>query len=161
MISLRGDRVHCPEPKSRKSRIGVAIGEMVVQTLMDRQPALTFNQAVQDSQVCARPGGGIMEPEALSHRYKSIAAGCGLSGVRFHNLRHMHASLLLTSRIPIHVALAGMGHEGIQTTVDTYGHVLSASDVEAEWTLENQLAAPFAKCLQNEAADPGSRQIHI
>ena len=91
-----------------------------------------------------------MELEALSHGYKSIAAGCGLSGVRFHNLRHMHASLLLTSRIPIHVALARMGHEGIQTTVDTYGHVLPASDVEAEWTLENQLAAPFAKCLQTK-----------
>ena len=161
MISLRGDRVHCSEPKSRKTRRGVATGAKVVQTLRDRKPALTLNPAAQDSQECARPGGGIMEPDALSHGYMPIAEGCGLSGVRFHNLRHMHASLLLTSRVPIHVVYAQMGHESIQTTVDTYGHGLPASDVEAGLTLENQLAAPFAKCLQYEAADPGSRRIHI
>ena len=86
-----------------------------------------------------------MKPDALSHGYKTIAEGCGISGVRFHDLRHTHASLLLTSNIPIHVVQARMGHESIQTTVDTYGHVLPASDVEAGRTMESQLGVPFAK----------------
>ena len=86
-----------------------------------------------------------MKPDALSHGYKAIAEGCGISAVRFHDLTHTHASLLLTSNIPVHMVQARMGHESIQTTVDTQGHVLPASGVEARKTMGSQLAAPFAK----------------
>lgn len=60
MISLRGDRVHFAEPKSRNSRRVVAIAAGVVQTLRGRQAALRTKRGVQNSQVCARPGGDIM-----------------------------------------------------------------------------------------------------
>ena len=98
-----------------------------------------------------------MKPDALSHGYKSIAKGRGIVGVRFRDLRHTHASLLLTYNIPIHVVQARMGHESVQTTVDTYGHVLPASDVEAGRIMKSQLAAPFAKCLQNGVSGAESR----
>ena len=104
-----------------------------------------FPTGVWDSQVCARYSGGIIRPVALSHGYKTTAEGHGITGVRFHYLRHSHASLLLTSNIPIHVVQARMGHEGIQKTVDTYGYVLPASDIEAGKIMESNLAVPFAK----------------
>ena len=81
-----------------------------------------------------------MRPDSLSHGNKKIAEGCGLSGVRFHDLRHTHASLLLASNVPVHVVQARMGHESIQTTVDIYGHVLPASDFEAGRVMEERLA---------------------
>ena len=74
-----------------------------------------------------------------------MAEGCGISEVRFHDLRHNRDSLLLTSHIPMHVVQVRMGHESIQTTGDIYGHALLASDVEAGRTMESQLASPFAK----------------
>jgi len=43
---------------------------------------------------------------------------------RIHDLRHSHASWLLAQGIPIHVVQARLGHESIQTTVDTYSHLL-------------------------------------
>lgn len=54
---------------------------------------------------------------------------CGCAGVltqspRIHDLRHSHASWLLNAGYPIHVVQARLGHESIQTTVDTYGHLL-------------------------------------
>lgn len=42
-----------------------------------RHSALAFNPDVQDSQVCPRPGGGIMKPDASTYGYKSLAEGCG------------------------------------------------------------------------------------
>ena len=92
MISLKGDRVHISEPKSRKSRRVVAIGAEVIQTLRERQAAQSFRRGARDSQVCARSGGGIMKPDALAHGYKTIAKGCAITGVRFHDLRHTPAS---------------------------------------------------------------------
>lgn len=43
---------------------------------------------------------------------------------RIHDLRHSHASTLLADGVPIHIVQARLGHESIQTTVDTYSHLL-------------------------------------
>jgi integrase len=54
---------------------------------------------------------------------------CGCPGTllqtpRIHDVRHTHASWLLANGTPIHVVQARLGHESIQTTVDTYSHLL-------------------------------------
>lgn len=54
---------------------------------------------------------------------------CGCPGTlpsepRIHDLRHTHASWLLAAGIPIHVVQDRLGHESIQTTVDTYSHLM-------------------------------------
>ena len=103
--------------------------------LLKRRIVLT-----SDTQVCLREDGRIMRPSALSRGYKRIAERSGITDVRFHDLRHTHASLLLSSGVPIHVVQARLGHESIQTTVDTYGHVLPASDVEAGDKLDSILS---------------------
>lgn len=50
---------------------------------------------------------------------------------RIHDLRHSHASWLLGRGVPIHVVQARLGHESIQTTVDTYSHLLPDAQVAA------------------------------
>ena len=72
---------------------------------------------------------------------RKVARNTGLEGLRFIYLRHTHATVLLTSGVPIHVVSARLGHAGIQTTVDTCGHVLHASDEETGKTIEQRLAA--------------------
>ena len=61
---------------------------------------------------------------------------CGCPGTltqtpRIHDLRHTHASWLLAQGVPIHVVQARLGHESIQTTVDTYGHLVPESQLAA------------------------------
>lgn len=61
---------------------------------------------------------------------------CGCPGTlgqapRIHDLRHSHASWLLAHGVPIHVVQIRLGHESIQTTVDTYGHLLPDAQVLA------------------------------
>ena len=50
---------------------------------------------------------------------------------RLHDLRHTHASWLLGAGVPITVVQARLGHESIQTTVDTYGHLLPDAQLAA------------------------------
>lgn len=50
---------------------------------------------------------------------------------RIHDLRHSHASWLLGRGVPIHVVQARLGHESIQTTVDTYSHLLPDAQLAA------------------------------
>jgi integrase len=61
---------------------------------------------------------------------------CGCEGTlrqtpRIHDLRHTHVSWLLAAGVPIHVVQARLGHESIQTTVDTYSHLLPDAQLAA------------------------------
>ena len=104
--------------------------------------------------VCAGRDGGNILPDVLSRRcsaimkackmqgaFNKILKSCGIQGIRFHDLRHTHATLLPTSGVPVHVVSAPLGHARIQTTVDTYGHVIPASDVETGKAIEGKVAA--------------------
>lgn len=50
---------------------------------------------------------------------------------RIHDLRHSHASILLAAGVPIHVVQARLGHETINTTVNTYSHLLPDAQIAA------------------------------
>ena len=86
---------------------------------------------MERSQICARQDGSSIIPDVLSRRFNAMIKACGIKDVRFHDLRHIHDTLLLTSGAPVHVVSARLGHASIQTTVYTHGHVIPASDVEA------------------------------
>ncbi len=47
-----------------------------------------------------------------------------LPAIRFHDLRHTAATLLLQANVNIKVVSERLGHERIQITLDTYSHVL-------------------------------------
>lgn len=70
------------------------------------------------------------------HRDMALPEPCGCAGTlrqtpRIHDLRHTHASWLLANGVPIHVVQARLGHESIQTTVDTYSHLLPDAQLAA------------------------------
>lgn len=50
---------------------------------------------------------------------------------RIHDLRHSHASILLGAGVPIHVVQARLGHESINTTVNTYSHLMPDAQMMA------------------------------
>lgn len=70
------------------------------------------------------------------HKGTTTPEPCGCEGTlgqapRIHDLRHTHASWLLANGVPIHVVQARLGHESIQTTVDTYSHLLPDAQLAA------------------------------
>lgn len=63
--------------------------------------------------------------------FRECLKGVGISGVRFHDLRHTHATQLITQGVDIKTVSKRLGHEDIKTTLDLYAHWLPENDQRA------------------------------
>ena len=59
-----------------------------------------------------------------THRFKPLLKRTGLPQMRFHDLRHTCATLLLSKNVNPQVVSEMLGHATIAITLDTYSHVL-------------------------------------
>ena len=67
--------------------------------------------------------GRPFDPDYVSHRFKKILEAAGLPPLRFHELRHSCASLLINNGYGLKDVQEYMGHSDISTTADIYGHL--------------------------------------
>jgi integrase len=74
--------------------------------------------------VFCHPGGKYMDPSTVSHAFVRILRQAGLPHIRFHDLRHTHASLLLKAGVHPKVVSERLGHASVAFTLDTYSHVV-------------------------------------
>jgi integrase len=84
--------------------------------------------------------GTFMEPGNLNRRFKAVLKRAGLpTTMRFHDLRHSCATLLLAQGVPLVVVRDMLGHSQISTTADIYGHVLPETHRQAADDLDRLL----------------------
>jgi len=76
----------------------------------------------------------------LSHCFGNLVKRSGLPRIRFHDLRHTPATLLLQARVPIKVVSERLGHSTPGFTMATYQHVLPGMQAEAAMTFADLLA---------------------
>ena len=60
----------------------------------------------------------------MSHAWTKLVRKVGLEGIRFHDCRHSHPSLLLKQGVHPKIVQERLGHASIQVTLDTYSHVV-------------------------------------
>ena len=97
MVSVRGDPVYIGEPKSSASRRAPSFSETTAELLRDRGASLEeLGLALQTQQVGTQGNGRMMIPGAFLRGHKAIVESCGFFHLRFHDLRHTHATLLST-----------------------------------------------------------------
>jgi hypothetical protein len=94
--------------------------------------ALALQLARDDALVFGDIEGNHRNPEHVSRQFKAEVARCGkaigeLPVIRLHDLRHTHATILLTAREPVHVAPQRLGHASAVVTMTVYAHVLPAA----------------------------------
>ena len=80
-----------------------------------------------------------MEWRVISEQLRGILAGAGLPRIRFHDLRHAKASLMLTAHVPIEMLSKLLGHSNPTTTRNIYAHVLRPLVDEAKRAQEGIL----------------------
>jgi integrase len=125
------------EPKTAKSRRTVALPAMTVEALRKHRAdqariRLQLGPAYQDSDlVCAQPNGRPLHPRSLTHAFIGLVAREKLPKVRFHDLRHSHATLLLQQGVHPKVVSERLGHSTVGITLDVYSHVLPGMQEEA------------------------------
>ncbi len=78
-------------------------------------------------------------PEHLSNRFGTLAEKAELRRVRFHDLRHTAASLMLASGVPVKVVSEMLGHSSPTITLNVYQHVLPSMARDAGKALSASL----------------------
>ena len=76
---------------------------------------------------------------AVTHQFSRDLARLGLPHVRFHDLRHGAASMMLAQGVPLKVVSETLGHAGIAITADTYTHLDRAQRREAADAMERAI----------------------
>jgi len=70
-------------------------------------------------------------PSRASRTFSKRAVAAGVTGFRFHDLRHTHATLLLMAGVPPHVVSKRLGHADVGFTLRTYADVLPSQARDA------------------------------
>lgn len=82
-----------------------------------------------------------------THRFKPLLTRAGLPQVRFHDLRHTCATLLLSKNVNPKVVSEMLGHASTAIPLDTYSYVLPDMQESAAKAIEEALSWPTAACL--------------
>ncbi len=75
--------------------------------------------------------GSPVNPNTLSSAWRRLLRQGGMPPVRFHDLRHAHATLMLLQGVHPKVVSERLGHASVGITLDTYSHVLPSMQESA------------------------------
>ena len=77
-----------------------------------------------DDLVLCYPDGAPLPPNSVTKAFHKLTKSVGMSGIRLHDLRHTHATLMLRQGVHPKVVSERLGHSLVAITLDTYSHVL-------------------------------------
>lgn len=128
--------VRYKEPKRGRTR-NVSLSASVVEELRawrarQAQELLRLGiRADGDTLICTTAAGDGIQPNSLTHEWQKAIAGKPLPRIRFHDLRHTHATHMLGSGVHVKIASERLGHSKIGITLDLYSHVLPGMQEDA------------------------------
>jgi integrase len=85
-------------------------------------------------------GSPLSRQHVTARRFKPLLKQAGLPEIRFHDLRHTCATLLLSKNVNPKVVSELLGHASIAITLDTYSHVLPTMQESAAKAMEDALS---------------------
>jgi integrase len=145
-LDATSERLTLSAPKTPRSRRQIPLPAFALETLREHKRAqkeerLRLGPAFRNHDlVCAAPDGEPWDPDALTHAFAAFMRQCDLPRIRFHDLRHGHATLLLKLGTHPKVVSERLGHATVGLTLDVYSHVLPGMQKEATLALENALS---------------------
>ena len=125
------------DPKTPRSRRAVALPEFLRPFLgrqCERQAVCRSRAGAawcEQGLVVDRGDGMPWAPSGFSAKWPTFLKKEGLPHVRFHDLRHAHATLMLLQGVHPKIVSERLGHSSIGITLDTYSHVLPGMQEEA------------------------------
>ena len=91
-------------------------------------------------QIFINPSNGKpITKHCLSKRFKAVMLGNNMDPIRFHDLRHLQATLLMYAGVNIQSISQRLGHSNTNTTLKVYTHNLNDKDKEAANVLNNTI----------------------
>ena len=142
--------VRYKEPKSGRARTvalsATVVAELKAHRIAQVQELLRLGKRLSDDDfVTTRADGLPLRPHSLGQEWVRFLGGSALPRIRFHDLRHAHATHLLASGVHPKVASERLGHSKIGITLDLYSHVLPNMQTDAAALVDDALKAVIKK----------------
>jgi integrase len=135
------------EPKTQKSKRSIVIAPFALEALKQHrihqlEAKLKAGALWQDHDYvfCTSIGTHLNPSKDVLDQLKVLLKKAGLPDIRFHDLRHSAATLLLTEGVHPKIVQELLGHSNISMTMDVYSHVLPNMQQDAISRLNNALS---------------------
>ena len=141
--SIAGHPVEFPV-KTRTSRRCIDLDDATMDVLARWRRRLSREGLAHgaDDWMFLNTAGRFLNPESLSQLFDRLQRTMpDLTRIRFHDLRHTHASLLIMDGVPVKVVSERLGHANVAFTIHTYQHLLPGMSAAAAQQFAALLAA--------------------
>jgi integrase len=138
----RAGTVTYTEPKTARGRRTLDLPTSLVAALRTHRARqleerlVAGDQWLDDNLVFSTPCGVPLDGTQVTKHLQQLAQAAGIRGLRFHDLRHTCATLLLAQQVPARVVMELLGHSQISLTMNLYSHVIPALRKEAAERME-------------------------
>jgi integrase len=128
LVAVDNSRLVLNPPKTPGSRAWIALSTRATEALRrraqrHRAEATTGPEYRDHGLVFCRPDGQPLRPEYVLRHFYGLIAAAGLPRIRVHDLRHLAATIMITSGVPLASVSKVLRHTTLSTTVNIYGHL--------------------------------------
>ena len=125
------------QPKTESGTRTLDVPEILLKKLKSykvkcmEQKIRVGRRLLEEDFIIVHPDGKPIYPEYVSQMFTKLQKRANLPKCRFHDLRHLCASIMVKQGVEVKVAQERLGHKDITTTMNIYAHVLPGSAREA------------------------------
>jgi integrase len=154
------------EPKTKKGRRTIVLPSSVVDVLREhREYVEQVRCDAGDSWldlglVFPNTRGNFIELAKLWHMLDKVVKQAGLPHMRFHDLRHSAATIMLAMGIHPKVVQEILGHSSISITMDLYSHVLPSVQHEAAGKVDDVLRGSLKRDVKNDVRTTSDDEVN-
>lgn len=122
------------QPKTESGIRTIAISSTLVKILKKHKVSQIKNKIrlgasyKDNNMVCCYEDGHLFNPKRFSAKFNELLKKNNLPLIRFHDLRHSHASLLVKMGVQPKEISSRLGHSNIGITMDLYSHLYEETD---------------------------------
>jgi integrase len=150
-LSQPKGRLHFGPPKTASSRRTVSLSPLLLDILKRHRTRQgrdrwKFKDAYASLDlVVAQEDGNPIPPQRLSDGFRALIGHVAVTKVRFHDLRHTHATHALRAGVHPKVVSERLGHSSVAITLDLYSHVLEGLQEDGAMRVDEAIQAALAK----------------
>jgi integrase len=142
--------VRVKEPKKKTSRRPISMPRLLIEALelhraQQKELKKVTGAMYEDNDlICCCDDGRIWNPDSFTSAYCKFTRRIGIQ-LRFHDLRHTHASQMLRQGVSAKVVSERLGHSAIGITLNTYSHILPGMQEDAAARVDLSLRTAIRK----------------
>ncbi|HSF82485.1 MAG TPA: site-specific integrase, partial [Anaerolineales bacterium] len=159
LVRSKSGSVEFVPPKTKHGRRTVALGSHTIEVLRQQyEKQLAERKAAGDrwsehGLIFTTKNGTPIHYRNLLRDFKILLRNAGLPVIRFHDLRHTAASIMLNHGIPVIVVSRRLGHAKPSITLDVYGHLIPSMQAEAAQKIDELITPVEVTQLHPTAPD--------